>query len=217
MDRDRQQAREPESTAPDGGGTKRITDLPNALLTEVAKRLTTENPVETLENLTNFQLVNRTAREATKAEPLGAFHGRLKQLSAFVRTLRRAVERAGDLLGGDLLSADRRARMLDTVAYHPGLGEAYTNQSPHLDRSLASTSGSTSDQAVEPQSWDLDSKIKDTKESVMDLAVSVMGKEIHVDDLMPAINPIAKSISKAYNSARAELMSGDRPREDRVR
>ncbi|WP_129468928.1 MULTISPECIES: hypothetical protein [Mesorhizobium] len=70
MDHDRSQADKPESSARDGGRPTRITDLPEPILTEVAKRLATENPVETLENITNFKLMNRSAREATKSEPL---------------------------------------------------------------------------------------------------------------------------------------------------
>ncbi|MER8887752.1 hypothetical protein [Mesorhizobium sp. M0816] len=169
MDHDRSQADKPESSARYGGRPTRITDLPEPILTEVAKRLATENPVETL------------------------------------RKLRNAASHARYLPGGRYLCEYHAERMLDEVAYHPALGEAYTHQAPPLDRNLSSTSG----HSVESQSSDVDSKIKNVKESVTDLAVSVMERGIFVDDLMSSIRPIAKSVKEAHDSARAELMSSE--------
>ncbi|QTG17269.1 virulence protein (plasmid) [Agrobacterium tumefaciens] len=200
-------------SARDGGGPTRITDLPTPLLTEVAKRLTTENPVETLENITNFKLMNRSAREATQTEPLEIFHGRLKQLSTFVETLRNAVAHPTYLPGGDDLSEYHAERMLDEVAYRPALGGAYNNQDGPRDRYRGSTSGHWN----EGQRSDVDSRINNVKGSVMNLAESVMEREIFVDDLMSSIRPIARSIKEAHNSARAELMSSDRERQERGR
>ncbi|MCF1450536.1 virulence protein [Agrobacterium vitis] len=213
MNHDRSPTDRPESSARDSVGPTRITDLPEPLLTEVTKRLTTENPVETLENITNFKLMSRAARQASRTESLETFHGRLKQLSTFVRTLRNAALQARTLPGGRYLNEYHEERMLNEVAYHPALGEAYTTQAGAVDRNLGSPSGS----GTVLQSPTLDVKIGSVKESVMDLAVTVMEREIFVDDLISSIRPIARSIKEAHDSARAELMSAERQRGDRGR
>ncbi|WP_152535980.1 hypothetical protein [Bradyrhizobium sp. Ai1a-2] len=87
MDRDRQQAGEPESSARDGGTATRINDLPREVMDEVAKGLTTDDPVETANNLTNFKLIDRSTRDALQTGPVGVFHARLNRLGTSAKAL----------------------------------------------------------------------------------------------------------------------------------
>ncbi|MPR13287.1 hypothetical protein [Microvirga tunisiensis] len=101
MDRDRQQAREQDTLGHDGGGATGFTDLPSGALSEVAKRLTTDDPVETAKNLGNFKRVGRSARaalktspsagEAVETSPAGAFDARLERLGTSAEALYRAA------------------------------------------------------------------------------------------------------------------------------
>ncbi|OWK25963.1 hypothetical protein AJ87_49010 [Rhizobium yanglingense] len=56
-------------------------------MAEVAKRLPTDDPVETANNLTNFKLMGRSAREAVQTSAVGAFHARLNRLGMSAKAL----------------------------------------------------------------------------------------------------------------------------------
>ncbi|MCP3468627.1 hypothetical protein [Bradyrhizobium sp. CCGUVB23] len=62
-------------------------------MVEVAKRLTTGDPIETVNNLTNFTLVSRSARDAAQAAPVRAFQARLNRLGAAAQALYGAARR----------------------------------------------------------------------------------------------------------------------------
>ncbi|CCM79623.1 putative virulence protein VirF-like [Rhizobium mesoamericanum STM3625] len=87
MDRDRQRARTAGNSSRDGGGAERNSHFPNDLLAEVASRLPTHDTSETANNLANFELMSRSAREAVQASSVGTFHQRINRLGSSARAL----------------------------------------------------------------------------------------------------------------------------------
>ncbi|ABC92909.1 UNVERIFIED_ORG: hypothetical protein GGI57_006412 [Rhizobium aethiopicum] len=180
-----------------------LLDLPDSLLTEVAKRLTTENPVETAENVANFNETHALTSLSTRTEPFETFKSRLKILSYHAKLLPHTVRHAPTLPDGERLTENQLARMQSEVAYRPVLGTAYTHHAGQAPERLAGT--------------DLARRIEGISDEVFDVAEPVMFREISAHELMPKIRPIAKSIKEAHDGARAELMSADRQREGRGR
>ncbi|MCP3468672.1 hypothetical protein [Bradyrhizobium sp. CCGUVB23] len=88
MDHDREQASKPQSLV----GDTRLTDLPSGAIFEVAKGLTTDDPVETAKNLTSFKLISRSVLDAVQTGPVGAFQGRLNRLGTSGRALYDAAD-----------------------------------------------------------------------------------------------------------------------------
>lgn len=87
MERERQRRRIPGNSVRDGGGGERNTYIPGDLLAEVASRLPTHDTAETANNLANFELTSRSAREAVEASPVGPFHERINRLGSAARAL----------------------------------------------------------------------------------------------------------------------------------
>ncbi|MCP3468640.1 hypothetical protein [Bradyrhizobium sp. CCGUVB23] len=73
----------------DSGGVRRVADLPNEVFGEVAKRLPTDDPLETVKNLTNLRLVSRSVQKEVEGASIKTFRRRLKQLVKCARVLHR--------------------------------------------------------------------------------------------------------------------------------
>ncbi|WCK69398.1 virulence protein [Agrobacterium tumefaciens] len=178
-----------------------LLNLPDHVLTEVAKRLATNNPVESAENIANFSKSHRLTRDAVRTEPLEKFSSRLKILSRNAKLLTHAVGHAATLPDGEQLSEAQLSQMRNEVAVRPVLGLAYTHQDGQPEERLSGNH--------------LDRKINDIPDLVFNIAEPIMFNEISALEVMAEVRPIARSIKEAHDDARAELMSADRPRSTR--
>lgn len=69
--------------------------LPNEILTEVAKHLPGDDPVETARSATNFKLASQTARNAIEESKLGSFHRRVNRLGSLAKDVHEAILEGG--------------------------------------------------------------------------------------------------------------------------
>ncbi|MGN7714959.1 virulence protein [Agrobacterium radiobacter] len=178
-----------------------LRNLPDHVLTEVAKRLATNNPVESAENIANFSKSNRLTRDVARTEPLEKFSSRLKILSQNAKLLTHAVRHAATLPDGEQLSEAQLSQMRNEVAIRPVLGVAYTHHDGQPEVRLSGNH--------------LDRKINNIPDLVFDVVEPIMFNEISALAVMAKVRPIARSIKEAHDDARAELMSADRPRSTR--
>ncbi|MCE6078392.1 virulence protein [Agrobacterium vitis] len=175
-----------------------LLDLPDLVLTEVAKRLATDNPVESAENIANFSKSHRSTRDVVRTEPLEKFSSRLKILAPQAKLLCHAVRQAATLPDGEQLSEAQLLQMQNEVAIRPVLGVAYTHHDGQPGESLSGN--------------DLNRKIENIPDLVFNVAEPIMFNEISATEVMAKVRPIARSIKEAHDNARAELMSVERPR-----
>ncbi|NTF91478.1 hypothetical protein G6L46_30385 [Agrobacterium rhizogenes] len=82
---DGQQAHEREPSVPHGENT--AASLPNDLLVEVAKHLSTDDPVETSNNLTSFKLASHSVLASVDSSEVGTFQQRVKRLGTSSKAL----------------------------------------------------------------------------------------------------------------------------------
>lgn len=69
--------------------------LPNEILTEVAKHMPSNDPVETARSATNFKLVSQTARNAIEESSLGSFHRRVNRLGSLAKDVHETILEGG--------------------------------------------------------------------------------------------------------------------------
>ncbi|MCR6727998.1 MULTISPECIES: hypothetical protein [Rhizobium/Agrobacterium group] len=91
MDGEKQQTGIPQDASAVGRDAERKTHFPPELHAEIATHLHSDNPVETANNLTNFQLAGRQVRDAVQASPVALFHARVNRLGASARALYKAT------------------------------------------------------------------------------------------------------------------------------
>ncbi|WP_314963915.1 hypothetical protein [Bradyrhizobium cosmicum] len=87
MDRDHPQT--PEGADDDSRRAEGMGHLPVDLLAEVARRLLTDDPVETAKNLANFKLVSRSMRQAIDPPAFATFERRLGDVAELARIVKR--------------------------------------------------------------------------------------------------------------------------------
>ncbi|MEI9426278.1 hypothetical protein [Mesorhizobium sp. Cs1299R1N3] len=87
MDRDTRRNR-PEGSARDGGDAAGLSHLPRELLSELARRVVTDDPVQTAKSFTNFKQTSRSVRdEFDGGGAVGEFHTRLGRLGTSAQAL----------------------------------------------------------------------------------------------------------------------------------
>ncbi|WP_145963818.1 hypothetical protein [Bradyrhizobium algeriense] len=316
MDRDHPQT--PEGADDDSRRAEGMGHLPVDPLAEVARRLLTDDPIETAKSLTNFKLVSRSMRQAIETPALATFERRLSDVaglgrivnhlaippgglsqfdnvplteeeaqgfsypscrakvasptvkfegnarrSAFVddilnlspfqqamslhsiardlagldrvntnRLVRRAIElfeqdgnppvvrrfaAAALVRGHKHLDADHKVQIFDAIVARPDLFSDYGHEAriEHASTvaSLASRSAASSRNTAESHNPDLDSEINRIYTRMHDLGNGPNTNNMSERELVEGLRPLGRSISKAYDSARAALMASDRSRE----
>lgn len=113
MDKEKQQTGILHDSPAVGSDAEPKTNFPPELLAEIATHLHSDNPVETANNLANFQLASRQVRDAVQASPVALFHARVNRLGASARALYEAA------IPDDLLPEHPEMTLPAVPSYHP--------------------------------------------------------------------------------------------------